>query len=84
MLNVYKTQQLSKIEAMLNDKDFGMADDRGVLLDNRNKNWVAQLKKILKKENVFIAVGCGHLVGSNGLIALLKKEGYSLKPLLNK
>ncbi|MEO7047100.1 MAG: TraB/GumN family protein [Ferruginibacter sp.] len=84
MINVYKTQQISKIEAMFNDKDFGMADDRGVLLDDRNKNWVNQLKDILKKENVFIAVGCGHLVGDKGLISLLKKEGYTVKPLLNK
>ncbi|MEO5944957.1 MAG: TraB/GumN family protein [Ferruginibacter sp.] len=84
MISVYKTQQISKIEAMFNDKDFGMADDRGVLLDDRNKNWVNQLKDILKKENVFIAVGCGHLVGDKGLISLLKKEGYTVKPLLNK
>jgi uncharacterized protein YbaP (TraB family) len=69
---------------MFNDKDFGLADDRGVLLDDRNKNWVNQLKDILKKENVFIAVGCGHLVGDKGLISLLKKEGYTVKPLANK
>jgi uncharacterized protein YbaP (TraB family) len=84
MMTVYKTQQLSEINKMFNDNQYGMQDDRGFLLDDRNKNWVDQLKNILKEKNVFIAVGAGHLVGDKGLIALLKKEGYTVKPLLNK
>ena len=84
MLTVYKNQQLSQIEKMFNSTEFGMEENRDVLLDNRNKNWVEQLKKIMKGKNVFIAVGAGHLVGDKGLIALLKKEGYKLRPLLNK
>ncbi|MEO5892360.1 MAG: TraB/GumN family protein, partial [Ferruginibacter sp.] len=46
--------------------------------------WVNQLKTIMKTESVFVAVGAGHLVGNEGLISLLKKEGYVLKPILNK
>lgn len=84
MLNVYKTQQLSQIEKMFNDTSFSSSGDMGFLLDDRNKNWVSQLKNILKEKNIFIAVGAGHLVGKNGLIELLKKEGYTVKPLLNK
>ena len=84
MLTVYKNQQLSQIEKMFNSTEFGMEENRDVLLDNRNKNWVEQLKKIMKGKNVFIAVGAGHLVGDKGLIALLKKEGYKLRPLFNK
>ena len=38
----------------------------------------------MDKKNIFIAVGAGHLVGENGVIDLLKKEGYTLRPLLNK
>jgi uncharacterized protein len=38
----------------------------------------------MKKQAVFVAVGAGHLVGEKGLIALLKKEGYTLRPILNK
>ena len=60
-----------------------MNDHQDVLLNNRNKNWVIQLKKIMLQEPVFIAVGAGHLVGEKGLLALLKKEGYTLRPLKN-
>ena len=84
MVQVYKSQQLGAMQDLFNKSEFGMEEHQDVLLDNRNKNWVGQLKTIMKKQPVFVAVGAGHLVGEKGLIALLKKEGYKLRPLLNK
>jgi uncharacterized protein YbaP (TraB family) len=84
MLNVYKSQQIKGLEDLINDKEFGDGDDNDILLNNRNRNWVQQLKTIMKKESVFVAVGAGHLVGENGVIALLRKEGYTLTPIENK
>lgn len=84
LLNAYKEQRLDKIESLFNDPEFGMADDQDAFLDKRNKNWVQQLKEIMKKESVFVAVGTGHLIGKAGLIALLKAEGYTVKGLENK
>lgn len=84
MLMVYKTQQLGEIEKMFTKSEFGSTENQEILLDNRNKNWVAQLNKILPEKNIFIAVGAGHLVGEKGLISLLRKSGYTLRPLLNK
>lgn len=84
MLQVYKTQKIDKIEAMFNQPEFGLQEGMEFLLDRRNENWVVQLKDILKKENIFMAVGAGHLVGKKGLIELLRKEGYTLRPINNK
>lgn len=84
MITVYKTQQLKAIDEMFSKTEFGMSDNRDILLDNRNKNWVSQLKKIMEKKSVFVAVGAGHLVGEQGLIALLRKEGYKLRPVVNR
>ena len=84
MVNVYKSQQLEKIEKLFSQSEFGMEEHKDILLDDRNKNWVGQLKTIMQKESVFVAVGAGHLVGNKGLIALLKKEGYTVRPLLNR
>ena len=84
MVNVYKSQQLEKIERLFSQSEFGMEEHQDILLDDRNKNWVGQLKTIMQKESVFVAVGAGHLVGNKGLIALLKKEGYTVRPLLNR
>ena len=84
MVQVYKSQRLDKMQDLFNKSEFGMEEHQDVLLDNRNKNWVKQLKNIMPKQSVFVAVGAGHLVGDNGLVELLKKEGYTVRPLLNK
>jgi uncharacterized protein len=84
MLNAYKKQRLDEIEKIVNTPEFGAVENQDILLDNRNKNWVQQLKVIMKKNPVFIAVGAGHLVGKNGLIALLRAEGFTVRGLENK
>ncbi len=84
MLDAYKTQRLDKIENIISDPAYGETENQDVLLDNRNKNWVNQLKEIMKKESVFTAVGAGHLVGKNGLISLLRAEGFTVKGIENK
>ncbi len=83
MVKVYKNQQLSKMQQLFTNSEFGMEENQDILLDKRNKNWVIQIKKIIPNESIFIAVGAGHLVGDMGLITLLRKEGYTLRPIKN-
>lgn len=84
MLDFYKKQQLDSIKSLMGKSESGEEKYDDLLLNNRNKNWVTQLKEIMKNESVFVAVGAGHLVGEKGLIKLLKKEGYKVEPLQNK
>jgi hypothetical protein len=35
----------------------------------------------MQDKSCFVAVGAGHLGGENGLINLLKKQGYSVEPI---
>jgi len=84
MIVAYKNQQMDELETLLNNNEFGIEENQDVLLDNRNKNWVDQLKLIMEKKAVFVAVGAGHLVGKQGLIVLLRNAGYTVRPLENK
>ncbi|HMU09920.1 MAG TPA: TraB/GumN family protein [Ferruginibacter sp.] len=84
MTRAYKNQDMAAIEHILTDDDFGMEGNQDLLLDKRNKNWVDQLRTIMHKEPVFVAVGAGHLPGNNGVIALLRKEGYTVRPVENR
>lgn len=84
MLDLYKKQELDSMRNMITKSEFGSEKYEDLLLNDRNKNWVKQLKEIMKNESVFVAVGAGHLVGDFGLINLLKKEGYKVEPLENK
>lgn len=84
MMVAYTNQDMRLMETLMNNPDFGMEENQDILLDNRNKNWVDQLKTIMKKNSAFIAVGTGHLIGKTGLIALLRMEGYTVRPLENR
>ncbi len=84
MVLAYKSQNMQLIERMLTDDEYGMESNQDILLYKRNKNWVEQLKVIMKTDAVFVAVGAGHLPGKDGLIGLLRKEGYTVRPVENK
>jgi uncharacterized protein len=84
MLSTYKNQELEKIGILIADTSFIIGENDDVLLKNRNINWVNQLRTILKTSNIFMAVGAGHLVGKDGLIALMRKEGYTVKGIRNR
>lgn len=84
MVDLYKRQDLDSMQNMLMKSEAGADKYNDLLLNDRNKKWVKQLKEIMKKESVFVAVGAGHLTGPEGLISLLKKEGYNVEPLVNK
>jgi len=83
MILLYKNQQLDSMQNMLAKSEFGAEKYEDLLLRNRNKRWVEELKEIMKNKSVFVAVGAGHLTGEYGLISLLKKEGYTVEPLAN-
>ena len=83
MVNIYKAQQTGKLSEMMADTAFSEGENDDVLLKNRNLNWVKQLDTIFKKENIFMGVGAAHLLGKDGLITLLRKEGYMVKPVEN-
>lgn len=51
------------------------------LLTGRNKLFSERLMPEIRENNVFIAVGAGHLIGKEGLVSLLKKEGCKVSPV---
>lgn len=84
LMKAYKEQDLTKLEELTKSTDMGIANFTDVLLYNRNRNWVEKLKTILPDRSVVVAVGAGHLPGENGVINLLRKAGYTVKPIPNK
>ena len=84
MVQTYKNQQTDSLVAIVNDKTFTDGENNDALLKNRNVNWVKQLKTILPKNNIFMAVGAAHLFGNDGLIDLLRRVGYTVKGIENQ
>jgi len=57
----------------------GAADalDRALIVE-RNRAWLAGLRRALDRGGAFVAVGALHLPGPEGLIALLRADGYAV------
>ena len=53
------------------------------LLDNRTASWLPKIQAELPRQSTVIAVGAMHTIGKNGLVELLKKQGYSVKEVSN-
>lgn len=79
MIAVYKDQDLIGMGSMFSDESLG---DMDLLLNNRNRNWIPVMKDYMSKGTVFFAVGAGHLVGDQGVISLLRKQGYAMTPII--
>lgn len=82
MTKIYVSQNLNDLYAMIIDEKFMDANAKSFLLDQRNENWVKQMPTLMQKQSAFFAVGAGHLVGEKGLLALLTKAGYTVKPVM--
>lgn len=80
MVRAWATGDITALDAYVNGD---MREDAPELYEaiivTRNENWVPQIAEILDGEGtVFIAVGAGHLPGENGVLELLRNEGYAV------
>jgi len=50
-------------------------------LYKRNEIQANSIDTIIKKSSLFVGVGAAHLPGSRGIIELLRKKGYKLRPI---
>jgi uncharacterized protein len=54
------------------------------LLSTRNENWIPVIQKESQNQSIMYAVGAAHLAGEQGVIALLRKQGYTVTAINNK
>ncbi|RCR67317.1 TraB/GumN family protein [Larkinella punicea] len=76
---LYLKQDLQGMWKM-NEKSGNTFGNMTYLLDERNHNWMKRLPGLMASRPTFVAVGALHLPGPQGLVELLKKEGYQVEP----
>lgn len=83
MLEVYNEKDIDKLNILTaKEEDFG--EYQGVLLDERNHNWIPVIGQQAKKKATFFAFGAGHMGGDKGVINLLRKAGFKVEPVFYK
>jgi len=80
LINLYKEQDVEGLYKMMQG-DETVAEYEDALLTTRNKNWIPIMSDLMSKDVTFFAVGAGHLGGPQGVINLLREEGYTLTPI---
>ncbi|MBG9378135.1 TraB/GumN family protein [Panacibacter sp. DH6] len=84
MIRLYKEQDVDKLLEFSLKTDGGSTSEiQDVMIDSRNKNWAGKFAAITKDKQLLIAVGAGHLGGTNGLLNLLKEMGYQVRAIQN-
>lgn len=76
LMTAYRNRDMQKIKTILESSLLDMESGKEALLEDRNKAWLKKIIPLIQEHECFIAVGAGHLPGNEGLIALLRKEGF--------
>jgi uncharacterized protein len=81
LVQVYKSQNIEEIHSFMLTLTYSNPLFLKYLIDERNKNWVSQIVEFGNSGVTFVAVGCGHLGGESGLIALLEQMNLTVLPV---
>ncbi|RYD50806.1 MAG: TraB/GumN family protein [Sphingobacteriales bacterium] len=79
LVAAYKTQNLTRLDSLMNISPTLQSGDRAIMLDDRNSRWISRMAGFMKTNPTFFAVGAGHLPGQKGILQLLRKAGYTVE-----
>ncbi|MDD3727014.1 MAG: TraB/GumN family protein [Dysgonamonadaceae bacterium] len=84
LMTAYYAQDLTAMAKLFEEDDPdnpcpSTQEEKDEMNKARNEKWMEKLPEMMSEKPSFIAVGCLHLVGEDGLINLLRKSGYKLE-----
>ena len=80
MIEIYKNEDIKAMNAVISKYMNGENELEYVLLE-RNRNWISRIGELSKEKSSFFGVGAGHIGGEEGVINLLKEDGYIVTPI---
>jgi len=81
LTKIYVSGDVDGMFAMSVGEDGGVGGFERMLITNRNRNWIEPIKMAVAERPTLFAVGAGHLGGPEGVVRLLRAEGFTLTPL---
>ncbi len=80
LLRAYWNQDLERVWQLSHDiPEFG--SNTSSLVEARNAEWITKLPSLMERERVLISVHAVQLPGEYGLVHMLRKAGYQLRPI---
>jgi len=82
LIGAWRSGDLAKIEALFIADMVDYPELYSKLLADRNHRWIPQIKGYLESPEIeFVLVGAAHAASADGLLAILKDEGYDIEQL---
>jgi len=82
MASAWRTGDMDALARSMDDQMKDSPELKKVLLVDRNRRWLSTIESELAgTENVLFVVGAGHFAGDEGLLALLRRDGYVVEKL---
>ena len=79
MIDLYTREQVNELYELISASEFQVYEN--AILTTRNRNWIPLILKEASLKPTLFAFGSGHLAGSEGVVTLLRKAGYTLTPM---
>ncbi len=80
MLGAWARGDVARIGATFNEDLAGSPELREALLRRRNVNWTRWIqRRMAAPGSVLVAVGAGHLAGSDSVVGMLQRDGYRVR-----
>lgn len=85
LIKSYQAQNLDEVLKLMEERENTSCDplpeEMKALIDNRNIVWANKMPAIMTEAPTFFVVGAGHLPGANGVLNLLKLQGYNVEAM---
>jgi uncharacterized protein len=82
LVDAWKNGDVRLLDQLLNQDKRSDPTTHNVLFSKRNSKWLPEIERFAHESgNYLIIVGAGHLVGEDGVVAQLKRAGYSVQQL---
>ena len=86
VVKAFYAQDINACKEAMDRKLHNSCDDtpeeRAVLIDNRNADWLTKMPAIMAQKPTLFAVGAGHLPGQKGVLNLLRQAGYKVEGVI--
>ena len=70
----------TELARVLADEAVRNPNEKKLLLDKRNRNWVPQIEGMMvSKQTIFVTVGAAHLVGPGSVLDILCVRGWKVQ-----
>lgn len=80
--DAYRNRNINMLDSI--DKAMYTSHYLKNMLFIRNRNMTNKLDSVVHTAKVFAGIGAAHLPGKEGVIAMLREKGYSVKPLVSR